>query len=159
MLIKLVAVANPYASPLDHLGRAQAFVKFPGTNIVVGGEFDHAGHEESKVGAHPGPAGIEGKNVYKFTTDPVEIHCRNLGEFGYFKRAFQDGALIPGDEATAKRVGIHFVPPTTALEGAKAAAIKAWKDAAHPMAPDEPSCAKTAEMKTKPAAKAAAVKE
>lgn len=130
MQIALVVYANPYAA-LDHLARPQAFVKIPGTNTVIGGEFDHEAHEASKKDSISG----EGKNVYKFNFDPQPLTCRTINDLAYYTRAIADGALIAGDEATAKRAGVEFVEPVKALEAAKAKAAADWA-AAYGAPPD-----------------------
>lgn len=150
MKIALVVHANPFAA-LDHIGRAQCAVYHPGTTMVVGGAFDFEAHEASKAESVSG----EGKHRFTFTTDPVNLEC-SIPEFAYFRRQVQDGSLLAGDEATAKKCGVDFVEPAKALAAAKDAAIALFKAAYGKDA--VPECAKPATPKTdsKSAAKPAA---
>lgn len=140
MKIALVVHANPFAA-LDHVGRAQCAVYHPGTSIVVGGAFDHEAHEASKAES---PSG-EGKHRFKFTSAPVDIVCDSIATFAYFRNRIIEGSLIAGNELTAKKCGVDFVPPEKALAAAKDAAIASFRSAYG----IDPECAKA-----EPAAKA-----
>lgn len=154
MQIKLTAYANPYAA-LDHYGRAQCVVYRIGTHNPIGATFDHEAHEASKADTVSG----EGKLLFAFTGEAETLVCNNVAELSFYRNCFRDGALIPGDAATAKKLGLEFVEPAKALAAAKDAAIKAFRDAYG----IDPACAEApkpaATTKTKPADTASAVKE
>ena len=112
--IALLAVACPYVA-LDHLGRPQAVVPaFGVTERWIGASRDNERSAAERV------------HVFSVSEEPVRLLVNSPAELGYYRRFFQDGALIAGDEDTAQRAGVEFVPPAQALALAKARAAQAY---------------------------------
>lgn len=126
--ITLLAVPNPFAS-LDDAGRAQSVVPLYRTS-------------DRYLGAEPDQATstATGRRVFHIdTTAPVKLVCRTPDELGFYRRFFETGELLAGDQATATALNLKtqtkstaekatprpFVAPATALEAAKATAVAA----------------------------------
>jgi len=132
MEIVLSAYANPYAEGmawLDHNGLANTFV--PKLNAP-----------EQRIGAmYDAEASLKEKRpIYKPSNAVETIHCASPIDFAYYKRFFEEGALVPADEQTAKRVGVAFKAPNEVIQTARTRAIKEWRER-HGF---EPACAASA---------------
>lgn len=110
-------VPNPYKA-LDAKGRPAALVPYVGqTDRGVGATLDPKASEKEK------------RAIFTFAFDPVRIVAANFGELAYYKRFAEDGALLPADTASAKTLGVPFVPPEETLEESRDGAALAFLDA------------------------------
>lgn len=127
----LTAYANPYAGDfrgLDPMGRAMSTVNlYRIVDQYVGATWDVEGSR------------AEGKRLVTFTGKPHKLVIRDMVEFSYYARQFQDGFIIPADESTAKQVNVTYEEPIAKLKACRDALVKEWH-ANYPDA-DAPACA------------------
>lgn len=70
----------------------------------------------------------EGRQTLYETAFHYELSPQSIPHTDYHVQRIRHGELLAADAATAKRVGVPFVPPTQAFERARHAAIAAWTD-------------------------------
>jgi hypothetical protein len=125
---KLRVIANPYRGgflDLDPKGRAMAVVPYasgPGQN------------PPPPIGASPDieATKAEGKHLWKISFEPVEVLCTSIPEFGYYRRAVNEGHILAADKATALACGLtveEFKDPVVLLHEDRARCVEGW--AAH----------------------------
>lgn len=106
----LSVLPNPYAA-LDSDGEpAAAMPRVDLKNLYIGASIDRARTNEQKT-------------KYLFDTK-TEVRVPDLPTY---RNALRSGDLLAADEATARAVGIAFVPPAKALENAAAQAAARWR--------------------------------
>lgn len=112
----LKAIACPYGA-LDAKGRAQSLVP-------------QLGNPSRRVGARYDltTSAAEGKSLFVVSKEPQTIVCNDSQTLTYYRRSFQEGALIAADKETALVVGVPFREPELVLAQRRREAVAAWKD-------------------------------
>ena len=131
---RLSVVANPFAVPLDHLGRPCAAVLYDpalsgGHRRYIGATMGQTTLQKREFKYSPGQkqqtSGGQLDKVdifWSFDLAPVEIE-----DSRYHRKAIADGLLLPANEFTAKAGGVKLAPIAQALAKAQSAAVAEWE--------------------------------
>lgn len=119
----LRVVANPFAAPLDHLGRPCAAVRYDPTRSP---HVAYIGAQRVAAVAEKRPAGGARSDrvavTWLFDVAPVSIE-----DTAYHRERIAAGELLPADAETAKRLGLKMhVDPNERLKVACAERLCEW---------------------------------
>lgn len=120
----LSVVANPFAAPLDHLGRPCAAVRYDPTKSP---HVSYIGAQRVAKVVEKRPAGGARSDreavTWLFDVAPVSIE-----DTAYHRERIAAGELLPADAETAKRIGAKvFVDPNERLKVACAKRVVEWQ--------------------------------
>lgn len=128
----LLVVPNPFASPLDAVGRPHAFVAYDpehlpkGTIRYIGATLERKVQKPRNVTALRASGQ---QQQYSRVTTIVRYNLAPTGivDSAYHREQIRDGALLPADEATAKICGLEsFVQPIEIIERSISERIADW---------------------------------
>lgn len=132
---RLSVVANPFAVPLDHLGRPCAAVLYDpalsaGNRRYIGANMTQTTLQKREFKYSPsqkqqtsGGGQLDKMDIsWSFDLAPVEIE-----DSRYHRKAIADGLLLPANEFTAKAGGVKLAPIAQALAKAQLSAVTEWE--------------------------------